>query len=94
MDYTLVTTTPLDDQQRGPRDPGAINGGMMKRSSDVAAPVITIEVASIDDALAKIEGAGGSTVQPRQEIPGMGAFAYFTDCEGNVLGLWETMPSS
>ena len=24
------------------------------------------------------------------EIPGMGAFAYFTDPEGNTLGLWET----
>ena len=27
---------------------------------------------------------------PRTPIPGMGAFAYFKDPEGNVMGLWET----
>ena len=27
---------------------------------------------------------------PRTAIPGMGAFAYFKDSEGNVMGLWET----
>jgi uncharacterized protein len=93
MDYTIAMTTPVDEEQR-PTEPGGINGGMMKRSADVPAPVITIEVAAIDDAMAKIEGAGGSVVQPRQEIPGMGAFAYFRDSEGNVLGLWENAASS
>jgi hypothetical protein len=28
-------------------------------------------------------------VQPRTEIPEMGAFAYFKDSEDNVVGLWE-----
>jgi predicted enzyme related to lactoylglutathione lyase len=93
MDYTIAMTAPVDEQQR-PTEPGAINGGMMKRSAEVPAPVITIEVAAIDDAMARIEGAGGSVVQPRQEIPGMGAFAYFRDSEGNVLGLWENAASS
>ena len=90
MEYTLAMTTPVNEQQT-PTEPGAINGGMMKRSADVPAPVITIDVASIDHALKLIEDAGGSTVAPRQEIPGMGAFAYFKDSEGNILGLWETM---
>jgi predicted enzyme related to lactoylglutathione lyase len=89
MDYTLATTTAIDEQQQ-PTEPGAINGGIMKRSDDTPAPVITIEVASIDDTLKQIEANGGSMVQPRQEIPNMGAFAYFKDSEGNVLGLWET----
>lgn len=92
MDYTIAMTVPVDDQQR-PTQPGAINGGMMKRSGDTASPVITIEVASIADAMKRIEDGGGSMVQPRQEIPGMGAFAYFTDSEGNTMGLWETAPS-
>jgi predicted enzyme related to lactoylglutathione lyase len=47
-------------------------------------------VGSIDEALKKVEAEGGSTVQPRTEIPNMGAFAYFKDSEGNTLGLWET----
>jgi uncharacterized protein len=65
----------------------------MERTSDVPAPVITIDVDGIDDALSRIEAAGGSTVTPRTPIPGMGAFAYFKDSEGNVLGLWESTPN-
>jgi predicted enzyme related to lactoylglutathione lyase len=89
MDYTLAMTTPVDEQQQ-PTEAGAINGGMMQRSDHTPNPVITIDVESIDDALAQIEARGGSTVTPRQAIPGMGAFAYFKDSEGNTLGLWET----
>jgi len=88
--YTTVTTTPIDEQSRMPTEPGAINGGLMRRSPDTPAPVITIGVDAIDDALKKIEAGGGSIVQPRTEIPDMGAFAYFKDTEGNVVGLWET----
>jgi len=90
LDYTTVTTSPVDEQQR-PTEPGAINGGMMKRAADTPSPVITVNVDSIDNALKKVESAGGSTVKPRQEIPGMGAFAYFKDTEGNTLGLWENL---
>jgi predicted enzyme related to lactoylglutathione lyase len=93
MDYTLAMTTPVDEQQQ-PAEAGAINGGMMQRSEHAPAPIITIDVESIDDALRQIEAQGGSTVTPRQAIPGMGAFAYFKDSEGNTLGLWETTPQA
>ena len=89
--YTTLMTVPVDEQSRIPTEPGAINGGLMKRTNDTPAPVVTIGVDAIDDTLKKIEAGGGSTVQPRTEIPGMGAFAYFKDSEGNVVGLWETM---
>ena len=90
-DYTIVMTTPVDPQTQLPTEPGAINGGMMKRADDTPSPVITIEVGSIDDALKLIEAEGGSVVRPRTEIPGMGAFAYFKDTETNVVGLWESL---
>jgi len=89
-DYTIVNTTPVDEQTQLPSEPGAINGGMMQRDDRIPSPVITIDVDAIDDALAEIETRGGTVVTPRTAIPGMGAFAYFTDPEGNVLGLWET----
>jgi predicted enzyme related to lactoylglutathione lyase len=88
--YTSVMTTPVDQQTQMPTEPGAINGGMMERNASTPAPVITIDVEAIDAALQNVEAEGGSTVQPRTEIPGMGAFAYFKDPEGNVMGLWET----
>jgi len=89
--YTTVMTVGVDQATMMPTEPGAINGGMMKRSSDTPTPVITIQVDSIDDSLKKIGAGGGATVQGRTEIPNMGAFAYFKDSEGNTLGLWESL---
>jgi predicted enzyme related to lactoylglutathione lyase len=89
--YTTATTTAIDETTRQPTEPGAINGGLMQRNADTPAPVITIGVTSIDESLKKVEAGGGSTVQPRTEIPEMGAFAYFKDSEGNVIGLWESL---
>lgn len=89
-DYTAVVTTAVDDKTQLPTEPGAINGGMVARSDQTPATVITIDVEEIDQALKEIESRGGATVAPRTAIPGMGAYAYFTDPEGNVVGLWET----
>jgi hypothetical protein len=83
-------TVPVDEQSRIPREAGAINGGFTDRSKDVPSPVITVQVDAIDESLKKIEASGGTTVTPRTAIPGMGAFAYFKDSEGNTMGLWET----
>lgn len=89
-EYTSVVTTPLDEKTQMPTEPGAINGGMMQRSDRTPTPVITVDVEDINDALQQIEARGGGTVTPRTAIPGMGAFAYFKDPEGNLMGLWET----
>jgi hypothetical protein len=84
-------TVPVDERTMMPTEAGAINGGLMKRTSDTPTPVITVQVDSIDDALKKVEASGGTTVHPRTEIPNMGAYGYFRDSEGNTLGLWETL---
>lgn len=89
-EYTGAVTTPTDEQTQMPTEPGSINGAMVPRDAQNSVPVITIDVDTIDDALKDIEAHGGTTVTPRTAIPGMGAFAYFTDSEGNVMGLWET----
>lgn len=91
-DYTSVVTTPVDESTQLPTEPGAINGGLVQRDQSMPAPVITIDVDAIDATLQEVEAGGGTTVTPRTAIPGMGAFAYFKDPEGNVMGLWETTP--
>ena len=88
MGYTIVATTPTDEQG-APTEPGAINGGLTERGTSTPTPVLTVDVEDIDAALRTVESAGGRTVTPRTEIEGMGAFAYFTDLEGNVMGLWQ-----
>jgi predicted enzyme related to lactoylglutathione lyase len=87
--YTLVTSGPSGDQ--GPTEPGFINGGMLARQDSAApGPVIVVDVDDIDATLEKISGLGGSTVTPKVPVGDMGFAAYFTDPEGNVVGLWET----
>jgi uncharacterized protein len=89
-DYTLAFTTPVDETSQEPTEPGAINGGLRSRTAETPTPILVIQVDSIDESLKKIEAQGGTTVAPRSEMPGMGAYAYFKDTEGNVIGLWET----
>jgi uncharacterized protein len=91
MQYTMVTTGPSGD--RGPTEPGYINGGMLARSDGAApAPVVVIGVDSIDAVLGRIGELGGTTVTGRTPVGDMGFAAYFTDSEGNVVGLWENAP--
>jgi predicted enzyme related to lactoylglutathione lyase len=89
MGYTLVQTTP-SGKDGSPTEPGAINGGMLARQAPIKNPVITIEVASIDASLEQIEKLGGWVVRDKQPVGEMGFAAYFSDSEGNVLGLWQT----
>ena len=92
LDYTMVGTTP-SDETGAPTEPGAINGGMFKRSSDFPqTPVITVDVEDIDAALSRVEELGGSTVSPKIPVADMGFAAYFKDTEGNVMGLWQNAP--
>jgi uncharacterized protein len=88
MAYTRVTTTPTGDRG-SPTEPGAINGGMAGRGGPITAPVLTIGVDDIDTALATVERLGGKTVQGRNPVGDLGFTAYFSDTEGNVVGLWQ-----
>ncbi len=89
MDYTLVGTTPADEQGR-PKEPGSINGGLAVRQAPINHPLITVDVDDIDAALPRIEQLGGKTVAPKMPIGDMGFAAYFADSEGNVLGLFQS----
>jgi predicted enzyme related to lactoylglutathione lyase len=88
----MVMSGPTTDEGM-PSEPGFINGGMLAREAGPATgPVITVDVASIDTALEKIEKLGGSTLVTKQPVGDMGFAAYFKDPEGNVIGLWESLP--
>ena len=63
----------------------------MPRSDMAKSPIIAMEVSSVDEYIKKVEGMGGKVVMPKTEISGMGYYAYVTDSENNVIGLWENM---
>ena len=93
MGYTIVMTGPSNDS--GPTESGFINGGMLARAESAArGPVVVLDVEDIEAALEKIGGLGGSTVVGKTPVGDMGFAAYFTDPEGNVVGLWETVSGS
>ena len=94
LDYTIVETTPTDEATNLPAGPGAINGGMMRRQPEIPGPVITVGVDDIDASLRRVEELGGKTVSGKTAVADMGYAAYFSDPEGNVLGLWESAQPS
>ncbi len=47
-----------------------------------------IETDDLAASLKQIEAAGGKTIVPPIEIP-TGTFAWFSDIEGNTVGLWK-----
>ena len=88
MDYHLVATGPLGEEGM-PTEPGYIGGGMLSRQDPVRSPVITLQVNDIDGALAAVEKHGGGVLREKMPVGEMGFAAYFTDSEGNVMGLWQ-----
>lgn len=87
-EYTLVATGPTAES--GAAEPGFINGGMMQREAPYSSPVLVIDVQDIDASLAAVERLGGTTAMAKQPVGDMGWTAYFTDPEGNLLGLFQT----
>ena len=51
--------------------------------------MVYVSVVSVDEAIKKVQAAGGKVVTPKTPIPGMGAYGRVSDTEGNVLGLFE-----
>lgn len=94
LKYTSVSTGPVTEEGY-PKEPGYINGGMFDRAgAPVTLPVITVEVDDADATLEAIERNGGKTVAAKFAVGEMGFAAYFEDCEGNVIGLWQSAPAS
>jgi predicted enzyme related to lactoylglutathione lyase len=69
---------------------GGPGGGFNKvDENNKAGEVIPyLGVEDIDAALEKVNAAGGKTMVPKTEIPGIGWFAQFTDPGGNRIGLF------
>ena len=53
--------------------------------------VIYVQVEDINATLASAQKLGAKTVVPKMEVPGMGHFAWMTDPEGTIVGLWTPM---
>jgi uncharacterized protein len=81
QDYWLIST--------GADTKPGINGGLLRRPHPGAVTCNTIDVASVDEAVANVTKHGGKNVVPKMPVPGIGYLAYCTDTEGNVFGLMQ-----
>jgi len=89
--YYLAFTTNSDPNTMMPLEPGAINGGLLKRDSTAKNPLLVIDVPNIDDHIKKIEDAGGELIMPKVSVGESGFFARVADTEGNVIAIWQQL---
>jgi len=84
-EYWNIETVPVDGDGM-PLRPG-VNGGMMKKQNPEHKPVTYIAVESVDEYSNKIDELGGKITVPKQEIPGIGWWAFALDPEGHQFGI-------
>ena len=94
--YVIVTTTELGEN-RFPKEPGRINGGFFTKTKDNQYPSVVIAVDHINEAMKKVEEAGGKILGGQapgepDDIPGVGLYASFIDTEGNRVSLLQPAP--
>lgn len=70
---------------------GGVGGGfvLMETVTPSQYPAIYIYVNSVEETLTKALSLGGTLINAKTEIPGMGWFAFFGDLDGNPIGLFE-----
>jgi predicted enzyme related to lactoylglutathione lyase len=87
--YVLATTT--DSDEKGPKKPGAINGGFFPKSDDKPAqyPSVVILVEDIREHMKKVEKAGGKVLGEPWDIPNVGLYVSFIDTEGNRISMLQ-----
>jgi len=90
--YVLATT--VETGPKGPKRPGAINGGFYPKKPDWPAqyPSLVIAINDIKKAMAKVVKAGGNVLGEPMGIPGVGSYVSFMDPEGNRVSMLEPIP--
>jgi predicted enzyme related to lactoylglutathione lyase len=95
--YVVMNTTELDEKTKFPKEPGRINGGFFKKSSENQYPSVVIAVEDIREAMQRVTDAGGTVIgglKPGEpdETPGIGLYISFADSEGNRVSMLQPSP--
>jgi len=92
--YVIATTTESDE--KGPKKPGAINGGFFTKTDDMPAqyPSVVVAVDDINESMKKVMKAGGKVLGEPMEIPGIGQYVSFFDTEGNRVSMLQPAPGT
>jgi predicted enzyme related to lactoylglutathione lyase len=88
--YVLAMTTESDE--KGPKNPGAINGGFFPKQPEAQYPSLVVAVDDIKKSMKKVTEAGGTVLGEPVEIPTVGQYVSFTDTEGNRVSMLQSIP--
>lgn len=90
MDYRVIHSAETDAQGML-KQPGAINGGILKRPDGfhMNGFVNYAMVDSIEQAVERATSLGAKVTKGKTPVPGMGWFAMFLDPEGNNFAVFK-----
>lgn len=87
--YLVATTTESTD--KGPKKPGAINGGFFDYKDDELnkIPHFVVSVDDLKESIKQVEAEGGKVIGEQMDIPGVGLYVSFRDTEDNIVGMLQ-----
>ena len=88
--YVVAQTTETGENNMV-KTPGTINGGFFDYKDEVGfrEPHLVISVESLDEAMKSVKDAGGEVLGEPMDIPTVGKYISFKDCEGNHVGMLQ-----
>ena len=72
---------------------GNPNGGMYETREPARGLVVYFSVDDVEEATHRVEELGGTVVEPKTSIPGVGWFAACRDTEGNDFSVFQPDPA-
>jgi predicted enzyme related to lactoylglutathione lyase len=85
QDYLFIRTS---------QQPGALAGGLFRRSEAQPGVTLYFTVADVDESASKLEQLGGKVVIGKTAIPKLGWTVVARDPAGNSLGLFQEDPTA
>jgi predicted enzyme related to lactoylglutathione lyase len=81
--------------QTGAAEGPALHGGLTQRAiPDLNGWMLFVQVASLDDTVARIQNLGGSIIRPKTAVPRTAWVTIVADPAKNIFGIWQADPTA
>ncbi|MBV8073563.1 MAG: hypothetical protein JO270_26950 [Acidobacteriaceae bacterium] len=81
--------------QTGTSEGPALHGGLTYRAiADLNGWMLFVNVAALDETVARIQSLGGSIVRPKAAVPRTAWVTIVSDPAKNIFGVWQADPTA